>query len=62
MIDFVIIFKYELFCLFKDGKEKYKKELFDKTVERMNHFYDKIKKETNIKIYDKICLLEKISN
>ena len=28
----------------------------------MNQFYDKIKKETNIKIYDKICLLSKISN
>ena len=63
-IDFDIIFKYELFYLFRDGEEKYKKnkELFEKIVERMNHFYDKIKNETKIKIYDKICLLAKISN
>ena len=28
----------------------------------MNHLYNKIKKEANIKIYDKKCLLAKINN
>ena len=62
-IDFDTIFKYELFSLFREGDEIYKKnkKLFEKIVEKMNFFYDKIKNETNIKIYDKISLLAKIS-
>ena len=63
-IDFDIILKYEMFCLFRDGKKIYKKnqELFIKIFEGMEHFYDDIKKEKIMKIYDKICLLVKISS
>ena len=63
-IDFEIILYYELFCLLKDGKEKFKKnkELSKNIVEGMEQFYKKINEEEKIKIYDKIGLLSKISN
>ena len=63
-IDFKIIFEYQIFCLFKDGKRKYKEnqEFFKNIVNGMFQFYDKIKDEENIKLYDKIGLLSKISN
>ena len=63
-IDFKIIFEYEIFCLFQDGKLKYKenKEFFKNIVNGMLQFYNKIKNEENIKLYDKIGLLSKISN
>ena len=63
-IDFEIILDYELFGLLIDGEEKYKEnqEFFKKIVEGMEQFFNKIKDETNIKIYDKIGLLSKICN
>ena len=62
-IDFDIIFKYEIICLFRDGETIFSKNkvLFEKIVERMKQFYDKIKHDTNIQIYDKIGLLSKIT-
>ena len=62
-IDFDIIFKYEIICLFRDGETIFSKNkvLFEKIVERMKQFYDKIKDDTNIRIYDKIGLLSKIT-
>ena len=63
-IDFKIIFEYEIFCLFQDGKLIYKEnqEFFKNIVNGMLQFYNKIKNEENIKLYDKIGLLSKISN
>ena len=63
-IDFKIIFEYQIFCLFKDGKRKYKEnqEFFKNIVNGMFQFYDKIKDEENIKLYDKIGLLSIIRN
>ena len=62
-IDFKIILEYEIFLLFRDGKGKYKKnkEFFKNIVERVLQFYNKIKDEKKIKLYDKIGLLSKIS-
>ena len=63
-IDFEIIFKYQIFCLFKDEKKEYKKDqkLINNFVKIIEKFFDKIKIEKDIKIYDKISLLGKISN
>ena len=63
-IDFNIILKYEIIFLFRDGKTIFwkNKELFEKIVDRMKQFYDKIKEDVNIQIYDKIGLLSKITS
>ena len=63
-IDFEIILNYELFRLLRDGEQKYKnnKKFFKIIVEGMEQFYETIKSEEKINIYDKIGLLSKISN
>ena len=62
-IELDIIHKYLIFDICIDGKSKYSKdkELFQKTVEMIDSFYNKINKEEKIKIYEKIMLLIKIS-
>ena len=62
-IELDIIRKYLIFDICLDGRRKYSKnkELFQKTVEMIDSFYNKINKEEKIKIYEKIMLLVKIS-
>ena len=62
-VDLNIVYKYMIFDIFSDGKRKYSnnKELFQKTVDEINKFYDKIINETKIKIYEKIMLIAKIT-
>ena len=62
-VDLNIVYKYMIFDIFSDGKRKYSnnKKLFQKTVDEINKFYDKIINETKIKIYEKIMLIAKIT-
>ena len=63
LIELDIIYKYLIFELFSDGKRKYSKnkELFQRIVNEIKRFYDKINTETKLKTYEKIMLLAKIS-
>ena len=62
-VELEIIYKYMIFYIFCSGKIKYSNNqyLFQKTIDEIKRFYNKIVAETKIKIYEKIMLIIKIS-
>ena len=61
-IDFETVYKYAIISLFFSGKRKYAKNkiLFKETVDMAFTFYNKIKNEEKLKIYEKIIIFCRI--
>ena len=61
-IDLETVYKYAIICLFFIGRRKYAKNkiLFKETIIMASTFYNKIKNEEKLKIYEKMILFCRI--
>ena len=62
-IEFETIFKYNNYYLFNIGKKKYSKDIifFKEICNKLEQFYNEIKNEESLEIYEKIILLSRIT-